>query len=73
MSTKELIRELERLPLTQRMYVIEKVMHSIREEKENEQMENAVNELEADYQNDKELTTFTSIDLDDFYESKKAL
>lgn len=34
------------------------------------QLELAANELYSDYVNDKELTAFTSLDFDNFYETK---
>jgi len=70
MQTKDLIQEIKRLPLTKRFYVVEETIKSIKKEEMQHQMELAVNELYEDYVNDKELTAFTSLDFDNFYETK---
>ncbi len=70
MKSEEIIKEINRLPLRKRIYVIEKAIHSIREQEEKEQMSKAVDSLYSDYKNDKELTVFTNIDFEDFYETK---
>ncbi|MBA7568798.1 hypothetical protein ES708_10533 [subsurface metagenome] len=70
MRTSEIIKELQRLPIQKRIYVIEKAIHSIRQQGESNQMKKAAETLYADYKKDTELTTFTNIDFDDFYEAK---
>ena len=70
MRTSELIREIRKLPLSKRIYVIEKAIHSIREQEEKKQMKKAVDLLLDDYKNDKELIEFTNLDFEDFYEAK---
>ena len=70
MRTNELIREIRKLPLSKRIYVIEKAIHSIREQEEKKQMQKAVDLLLDDYKNDKELIEFTNLDFEDFYEAK---
>ena len=70
MRTNELIREIRKLPLSKRIYVIEKAIHSIREQEEKKQMKKAVDLLLDDYKNDKELIEFTNLDFEDFYEAK---
>ena len=70
METKDLIHEIQQLPLIQRFYVVEETLKSIKKEKLEQQMELAANELYDDYVNDKELTAFTSLDICDFYETK---
>jgi hypothetical protein len=70
MRTNELIREIRKLPLSKRIYVIKKAIHSIREQEEKKQMEKAVDLLLNDYKNDKELVDFTNLDFEDFYEAK---
>ncbi|NPA37820.1 MAG: hypothetical protein GXO47_13335 [Chlorobi bacterium] len=59
MKTSELINEIKKLPLSKRIYVIEKAIHSLREQEEKKQMSEAAEELLDDYTNDKELTAFT--------------
>jgi hypothetical protein len=57
------------LPVHQRIFIIEKATTSICEQEEREQMNNAVEELYSDYKKDKELTAFTYIDFENFYEA----
>ncbi len=70
MGTKELIKEMQQLPVSKRILVIERTLKSIRESELKEKMEKAVDVLLGDYQTDTELTSFTNIDFDNFYEAK---
>ena len=70
MKTGEIIKEIERLPIPKRIYVIEKAIQLIRKQEDAIQMKNAVNDLMADYKSDKELTAFTNMDMEDFYEAR---
>ncbi|MEI7978338.1 MAG: hypothetical protein WCI53_05795 [Bacteroidota bacterium] len=70
MEEIDLINEIQRLPLIKRFFVIEETIKSIKKEELDNQMELAVNALYHDYINDKDLADFTSIDLDNFYETK---
>jgi hypothetical protein len=69
MNTNDLIQELQRLPVQERMYVTEKLLHSIRTQVNHNQMQEGAEALYQDYKNDRELTAFTNIDLDNFYEA----
>ena len=70
MRTDEIIKEIQKLPVHKRIYVIEKTIHSIRKQDDSDQLKKAADKLLIDYQSDKELTAFTSIDYEDFYETK---
>lgn len=70
METKDLILEIQRLSLSKRFYVMEETIKSIKNEEMGKQMELAANELYNDYANDKDLTAFTALDFDNFYETK---
>ena len=70
MKTNELIKEIRRLPLSKRIYVIEKAIHSIREQEEKKQIKKAVDLLLDDYKNDEDLIAFTNLDFEEFYEAK---
>jgi hypothetical protein len=70
MQTIDIIHEIQRLPLTKRFYVVEETIKSIKKEEMNHQMELAANELFEDYTNNKELTAFTTLDIEHFYEAK---
>ncbi len=70
MGTKELIKEIQQLPINKRMLVIERTLKFIRESELKKKMEKAVDSLLNDYRTDKELTVFTDIDFDNFYEAR---
>lgn len=69
MTTNNVIRELNKLPLADKLFVIERTIKSIRTEK-TKSLKAAVESLYADYKNDKELTTFTELDKEPFYETR---
>lgn len=70
MRTTEIIKEIQRLSLQDRMWVVEKAIHLIRKQKDTDQMLNAAEDLFVDYNSDKELTAFAHIDFEDFYEAR---
>lgn len=70
MKTKELIRKIQQLSIHDRMYVIERSMYLLRKQEEAEQMMEAANVLREDYDSDKELTAFTDLDIEHFYEAR---
>lgn len=70
MRTAELIKEIERLPIQKRFFVIERAIHSIRQKEDKNQMKHAAELLLTDYKNDSELTAFNNLDFEDFYEAK---
>ena len=69
MTTSAIIQEIDRLPLTDKLIVAEKTLEAIRKEK-TETLQFAASELYTDYLSDKELTTFTLLDSEPFYETK---
>lgn len=70
MKTKELISEIEKLPIKERIYVVECTVRQIRKLQEENQMKAAVEELYSDYKSGKELTVFTELDFESFYEAR---
>ncbi|MGD2092280.1 MAG: hypothetical protein PVH61_39295 [Candidatus Aminicenantes bacterium] len=71
MEAANIIKEIIKLPIIERMLIIENAMKSIREETAKERsLKEGAKALLSDYQTDKELTVFTSIDGEDFYEAK---
>jgi hypothetical protein len=70
MQALDIIQEIQRLPLNKKFYVVEETIKSIKKDETNHQFELAVNELYNDYVNDKNLTAFTSLDFEHFYEAK---
>ena len=69
MQATDIIHDIIRLPVSQRMLIVEQVIRSIRHE-ERQPLEKAAESLCADYCNDKELTVFTQLDCEDFYETR---
>lgn len=58
MRSEELIKEIQKLPINERIYVLERSMYLIRKQEEEEQMKKAAEALLEDYLADKELTVF---------------
>jgi len=69
MTATALIREINKLPLTEKLLLVEKTLKSIRQQKEH-QLDTAVQALYNDYKSDKELTIFTELDTASFYEAR---
>lgn len=70
METKELISEIKKLTVKERLQIIEKTAKTIQLDDEKEQMRKAVDQLYDGYNEDAELTAFTDLDLEDFYEAR---
>jgi hypothetical protein len=70
MQTLDLLKEINRLPLNKKFYIVEETLKSIKKEELDDRMESAVKEMYSEYATNKELTAFTEIDFDNFYESK---
>jgi len=71
METITIIHEIQRLPYTKQIYIAEWIIKSIRQRETKSQMEIAAEKLYKDYLNDKELTIFTNLDFENFYETAK--
>ena len=69
METLEIIRNVDHLPLPQQMLIAERIIHSI-QKKEQSSLEMAAECLYADYMTDKNLTVFTQLDCENFYETR---
>jgi hypothetical protein len=70
MGTSEIISEINKLPVSQRLTLIELTIKKIREEEKTTQLSIAAERLCKDYSNDPELTAFSILDQEDFYEAK---
>ncbi len=70
MRTSEIIQEIQGLPFQKRIYVIEKALQSIRKQETINAMNIAAEALLPDYLTDKELTVFTDLDFENFYETR---
>jgi len=69
MQTTDIMQNISRLPKSQRMLLVEYIIRSIRYE-EQQPLEKAAEYLYEDYLNDNELTIFTQLDCEDFYEPR---
>ncbi len=69
MTTEEIIKEIEQLPNEKRL-LIEKAIKSLRKAETDKQLRIAADALYDDYKNDKELTAFTVLDSEEFYEPR---
>ncbi len=70
METKEIMIAIRKLPVSKRMLIVERTLKTIRESETRKKMLKAVETLFADYKNDKELTVFTQLDYEAFYETR---
>ncbi len=68
-DSKELLRQIKRLPAKERRFLAEETLKSIRQSANNKLVK-AVKKLRDDYRKDGELTAFTSLDSDSFYETR---
>jgi hypothetical protein len=68
-NVQEIINSIYDLPVSQRMFIVEKVVQSVRYSEKTD-MQKAVDLLYDDYKNDKELTVFTQLDQENFYEAR---
>ena len=69
MEASEIMRSVNRLSPSQQMFIAERIIHSIRK-KEQPSLEIAAERLCADYVDDENLTVFTQLDCEDFYETR---
>ena len=70
MEAVQIIHEMGKLPVYQRMFIVENVIRSIRRAEQDKTLEVAAERLYDDYKNDTELTIFTQLDGEDFYEPR---
>jgi hypothetical protein len=70
METSAIIHEIDNLPADKRMFIVEQIIRSIRLNNQDKALEMAADRLYSDYKDDKELTIFTQLDCEDFYEPR---
>jgi hypothetical protein len=70
METKEIIGQIKKLPVKDKMLIIEQTAKSIRESDIKEKLSKAVEDLREEYKTNRELTAFTDIDFENFYEPR---
>jgi len=65
----DIMHDISSLPKSQRMLLVEYIIRSIRHE-EQTPLKKAAESLYEDYLNDRELTIFTQLDCEEFYETR---
>jgi hypothetical protein len=70
METAEIMSKINRMPKRQRMFIAERIIRSVLAEDQNTLLKKAVTCLYDDYRTDKNLTAFTQLDFEDFYETR---
>jgi hypothetical protein len=61
MTTTAIMKEINKLPLREKLLLVEETLKAIRQEKEHT-LDHAVQALYNDYKSDKELIAFTKLD-----------
>ncbi len=70
MSKAELLKEIDKMPLHEKLSLLERAIKDmIRHANENE-LTVAAESLEHEYKTNVELTVFSTLDIEDFYETK---
>lgn len=70
MSAAEILENINRLSPTEKLFIIEKMFKDLLKNDSLRPMTFAAEALESEYKSNAELTAFSSLDLEDFYEAK---
>lgn len=70
MSTAELLKEIDSLSLNEKLLLLEKAIKDIIKHNYEQQMTIAAEALENEYTTNSDLTAFSNLDIQDFYEAK---
>ncbi len=70
MSTAELLKVINKLPLGEKLSLLEKAIKDIIKNNNKQQMTIAADALENEYRTNNDLIAFTNLDSEDFYETK---
>ena len=71
MTATQIVSEINKLAVSERILIIESTLKNLRfQTKEKLSMKKSAKLMLNDYLNDSELTAFTSLDYEDFYETK---
>lgn len=70
METRAILEEIDKLPVEDKMRIMEQSIKSIREKEIKERTTKAVSELIEEYKSNNELTVFAEIDFENFYETR---
>ena len=70
MSTSDILKEIHLLPLNERLFIIERAIKELLQYNYQQQMTIAAEALENEYKTNSDLTAFSNLDWEDFYEAK---
>ena len=70
MNTSEILDNISQLSPSEKLFIIEKTFKDLLRSNAFQQMSLAAEALENEYKTNQELTAFTTLDLEDFYEAK---
>ena len=70
MNTQEMIKEINTLSLDKKIWIVQEVLKSIKLQESRNSIRIAAEKMYEEYKNDKELTIFTQLDFEEFYETK---
>jgi len=70
MRMLKIIQLIKELPLIEQLQLMEETLKSIQQEQFNKNLIFAVEEMQEEYHSNKELTAFSALDLEEFYEAK---
>jgi len=62
MTNRQIVEEISRLPLSEKISIVEIILKDIKESQNDKSLVEGAKVLLEDYENDKELTAFTSLD-----------
>jgi hypothetical protein len=69
-NVDDILREIEKLPLQDRVLLVKKTLKSLEKAGGARDLKRAARELLEDYKTDKDLTAFTDLDMENFYEPR---
>jgi len=70
MSKAELLKEIDKMPLHEKLSLLERAIKDIIKHTNENELTIAADSLENEYKTNAELTAFSTLDIEDFYETK---
>jgi len=70
MSTSDILKEIEQLSFNEKLFIIEKALKEVLKYNYEQQMTVAAEAMENEYRTNPDLTAFSTLDIEDFYEAK---
>ncbi len=70
MSKAELLKEIDKMPLHEKLSLLERAIKDIIKQTNENELTLAADSLEKEYKTNAELTVFSTLDIEDFYETK---